>query len=182
MDYFVILQIIISFGLLAMLVNQVRKMHRKPQNSAVLGETPAVAESLADSDRSWRYKTSPPSKKRPWWRLYGVTLGIALVGVVQTGHHAWFEYSNPPPLFDELQMQRVEVLGWQRQHPQLHVRLPDGSSRMVEFPTLRLGKGGSLLRNLFRGPAPTCGSNLSDVGPTFELQFSRQLPSVCIGM
>ncbi len=144
MDYFVILQIIISFRLLAMLVNQVRKMHRKPQNSAVLGETPAVAESLADSDRSWRYKTSPPSKKRPWWRLYGVTLGIALVGVVQTGHHAWFEYSNPPPLFDELQMQRVEVLGWQRQHPQLHVRLPDGSSRMVEFPTLRLGKGGDL--------------------------------------
>lgn len=41
-------------------------------------------------------------------------------------------------------MQQVEVLGWQRTHPQLHVRLPDASSRMVEFPTLRLGKGGDL--------------------------------------
>lgn len=41
-------------------------------------------------------------------------------------------------------MQQVQVLGWQRTHPQLHVRLPDGHSRMVEFPTLRLGKGGDL--------------------------------------
>ena len=96
----------------------------------------------ADPGGNWREPPPAPPPKKPWWKLYIATLSIALVGVIQTSHHGWFVHSNPPPRFEELQMQQVEVLGWQRYHPQLHVRLADGSSRMVEFPTLRLGKGG----------------------------------------
>lgn len=80
-----------------------------------------------------------PIKKKLWLRRYGATLSVAIVGVLQTGHSHLFVNSNPPPRFEELQTQRIEVLAWQRLHPQLHVRLANGQDRMVEFPTLDLG-------------------------------------------
>lgn len=85
---------------------------------------------------------APPARpsQKPWWRRYGVTLSIVVAGVLQASHSYWFVRSNPPPRFEELQTQRIEVLAWQRLHPQLHVRLANGQDRMVEFPTFSLGR------------------------------------------
>jgi hypothetical protein len=148
MDYFVYLQILVSVILFGMVIKRYRDSRRQPPaqaqapaastDSEPLGEEPAK-----DPGRNWRQTPPPPPPKKPWWRLYGGALFIFLGGLAQTSHHAWFVHSNPPPVFEELQAQRVEVLGWQRTHPQLHVRLPNGTSRMVEFPTLhKAGRGG----------------------------------------
>lgn len=65
---------------------------------------------------------------------------MVAVAVLQLGHEAWFVRSNPPPQFSELQIQTIQVLGWQPSHPQLHVRLQNGQNRMMEFPTLSLSR------------------------------------------
>lgn len=97
---------------------------------------------IAEREVLGSQRRSPPSTQpehRPWWRLHLVTIAILLVGIIQISHHLWFVNSNPPPRLEELETQRIEVLAWQRLHPQLHVRLADSVDRMVEFPTLNMG-------------------------------------------
>lgn len=146
MDYLVYLQILVSLILFGMVIKRYRDSRRplpdQAQAPAASADTePLTPDAVQDPGRNWRQTPPPPPPKKPWWRLYGATLCIALGGLAFTSHNAWFVHSNPPPLFEELHMQQVQVLGWQRTHPQLHVRLSDGSSRMVEFPTFNLRGG-----------------------------------------
>lgn len=95
-----------------------------------------------DPGKNWQLSLPPLPKQKPWWRLYAVTLVVALLAILLILHNHLLALNNPPPQFEELQRQQVEVLGWQRYHPQLHVHLPDGRSRMVEFPSLRTESSG----------------------------------------
>ena len=148
MDYLVYLQILVSLILFGMVIKRYCDSRRPPpaqaQAPAASADTePLTPDAVQDPGRHWRQTPPPPPPKKPWWwRPYGGALFIFLGGLAQTSHHVWFVHSNPPPLFEELHMQQVQVLGWQRTHPQLHVRLSDGSSRMVEFPTLHKGGRG----------------------------------------
>lgn len=76
--------------------------------------------------------------KRPWWRLYAGTLSFAFFVALFFGYQQSFIRSNAPPRFEELRSETVEILSWQRSHPQLRVRRADGQIRWVEFPTLTM--------------------------------------------
>lgn len=98
---------------------------------------PQTEQSTNDTHTGVRAERLMP-KRKPWWWVYGGTISMVIVGIVVGGHGRWFEMSNPPPRFEELETQRIQVLNWQHLHPQLHVRLASGKERMVEFPTFSL--------------------------------------------
>lgn len=95
-------------------------------------------QNIEGSGRHWRESPTSPSQKKPWWQVYGATIGVTFFVVLVVWHQNWFERSNPPPALSQLERQQIEVLNWQHLHPQLHVRLASGKERMVEFPTLSL--------------------------------------------
>lgn len=75
---------------------------------------------------------------KPWWRAYEMTLAAVFLFALIVGHQELFLRANPPPQFEQLRSETVEVLAWQRLYPQLQVRLSNGQVRWVEFPSLSL--------------------------------------------
>lgn len=91
-------------------------------------------------DPGWDWQDIRPNHEppKPWWRLYPKTLVMGIVQVVLIIHFFAVIQLNPAPDAKELIRIPVKVLGIQELDPHLHVRLEDGSQRMMEFPSLSL--------------------------------------------
>lgn len=92
---------------------------------------------MSKADPSF-FPESGVGSNKPWWRRYEMTLSAVFFFALIVGYQELFLRANPPPRFEQLKSETVEVLSWQRLYPQLRVRLSSGKIRWVEFPTLSM--------------------------------------------